>query len=529
MPRTEPLSSLPVLVLDAQATAAHSARGALLDIGWARWSASEGRDLLASEVTARVVASPPGAEVPRAVARLTGLRTAEWARGTAPALALKGLVEAAARTAPPPGPASAVVHFARFEEPFLRALHDRHGQGPFPLDLLCTHAIACRLFPELPRRTLRALAGYFGAGVTPLRRSVDHVAATAFVWRHLVASLGEREGIVDLAELREWLARPARRASRRWPLPRERRLQLPDRPGVYRLLRTGGAVLYVGKAASLRQRVGSHFHSRAERAMDMLTQARDVSCSETETALEAALLESDEIKRLAPPFNIALSAAGREVWFATADLREVRPGPGPDHPTGPLVSRPPSRRSRPCAPSSPPASQAPLALRARAVGVEPAHARGRNRSPTGLHASIGSTGRWRARAGSSGSARACGPVGVPLRWSAARTARSPRSLPRPRGRPGTPSEWRTPSRRRSSARRTRCAGRAGCAGSASPPWRGRSRGQRGCGCWRSRAARWPRARTSSPARRCPFLQGTRARSPTGARPSTSPPSTACAS
>lgn len=389
MQRTEPprsgsLSSLPVLVLDAQATAAQSARGALLEIGWAQWTAGEARDLLATEVATRVVAPPPGAEVPRAVARLTGLRTAEWARGTAPALAWKGLLEAAGRTTARPGPAPAVVHFARFEEPFLRALHDRHGQGPFPLDLVCTHAIACRLLPELPRRTLRALAGYFGAGVAPLRRSADHVAATAFVWRHLVASLGEREDIVDLAGLHEWLARPARRASRRWPLPRERRLQLPDRPGVYRLLRTGGTVLYVGKAASLRQRVGSHFHSRAERAMDMLTQARDVSCSETETALEAALLESDEIKRLAPPFNIALSAAGRDVWFATADLREVRPGPGPDHSTGPLVSPAALEALSALRAVLAAGEPAPLAQRARAVGVEPAYAPGPDPFADGL-------------------------------------------------------------------------------------------------------------------------------------------------
>ena len=39
--------------------------------------------------------------------------------------------------------------------------------------------------------------------------------------------------------------------------------ELPDRPGVYRLLRSGGAVLYVGKAGSLRQRVGGHFHAGA--------------------------------------------------------------------------------------------------------------------------------------------------------------------------------------------------------------------------------------------------------------------------
>jgi DNA polymerase-3 subunit epsilon len=368
-----------VLFLDAQATASDPARGALVEMGWAQGSAAEARELPAAEVVSFVVAPPPGAVVPPAVARLTGLGTAEWARGMPPALVFERLRHAAERLAPPPVPV--VIHFARFEEPFQRALHARHGTGPFPLDLVCSHAIACRLLPELPRRTLRALAGYFGAAVPPLRRSADHVVATAFVWRHLVALLAEREGVVGLVELREWLGRPARRSPRRFPLPRERRLALPDGPGVYRLLRAGGAVLYVGKAASLRHRVSSHFHAGAgqgERALEMLTQARDVSCSETETALEAALLEADEIKRLVPPFNVALAAAGRAVWFATADLRGPRRRPDPEHLVGPLASPLPleSLSALRAALAVGESLPVPLALRCRAVGVEPAYAPG---------------------------------------------------------------------------------------------------------------------------------------------------------
>jgi len=367
------LAELPVLVLDAQATAA-AARGALVEVGWARRSAAE-REPTAAEVTAHIVAPPPGAAMPPAVARITGLSTADWARGAEPCAVWEHLCEAAEQVAVPPAPA--VIHFARFEEPHLRALHARHGEGPFPLELVCTHAIACRLLPELPRRTLRALAGYFGAGVPPLRRSADHVAATAFVWRHLVQLLVEREGVTRLDELREWLSHPASRAPRRFPMPRERRLGLPDRPGVYRLLREGGAVLYVGKAGSLRHRVSGHFHARAgERVLEMLTQARDVDCTETGTALEAALLETDEIKRLSPPFNVALAADGRSVWFASADLSRLQERPDPAHSVGPFVSPvciEALSALRTALASGGPSS---LPVHARAVGVEPAWAPG---------------------------------------------------------------------------------------------------------------------------------------------------------
>jgi len=371
------LEHLPVLLLDAQATAADPSRGALLEIGWLPWNAGAGREPTPEEVTARVIAAPPGAAVPPTVARVTGLRTEDWERGEAPALAWQRLRSAAQHLAARQ-PALVVVHFARFETPYLHALHARHGSGSFPFRLVCSHAIARHLLPELPRRTLRALAGYFGGAVGPLRRSTDHVIATALVWRHLVALLAEREGITDLEALDAWLARPAPRRTRQWPLPRERRRQLPGRPGVYRLHRLGGAVLYVGKATSLRQRVSGHFHGGAglhERALEMLTQVRDVSWLETESPLEAALLESDEIKRIAPPFNVALVSEGRGLWFASPDLQSLRDHPDNGHPIGPLASRLPlealsalreviARAPRP----------ATLALRSRAVGVDPPYA-----------------------------------------------------------------------------------------------------------------------------------------------------------
>src|SRR4030095_4587149 len=75
------------------------------------------------------------------------------------------------------------------------------------LDVVCTRDIARRLLPNLPRCSLRALAGYFGRAVGALRRSADHVEATAFVWQELVRML-ETKGVST------WrLADAARRAA----------------------------------------------------------------------------------------------------------------------------------------------------------------------------------------------------------------------------------------------------------------------------------------------------------------------------
>src|SRR4029434_6606780 len=98
---------------------------------------------------------------------------------------------------------------------------------------------------------------------------------------------------------------------------------IADAPGIYRMLRTSGDVLYVGKAASLRHRVTSYFRKQngmPERTLEMLSQARGISVDVMPSALEAALFECDEIKRHRPPYNVALTVENRALWFAALDL-----------------------------------------------------------------------------------------------------------------------------------------------------------------------------------------------------------------
>ncbi len=336
MPRLDALSFLAV---DCQTTGATPALGTILELGWvvARPAAAT------APPQGHWVRQPEGQAVPRIIRRLTGVRDADLAAGIRPEEAWRLLREAAASVAPAPVPT--VIHFARFELEFLRELHARFGGGdPFPLDVVCLHAIAERLFPHLPRRGLRPLTGYLGRGVDLPNRSACHADATAFVWRNLLPELAAR-GVRGWDELRAFAASPRPPKGRRaFPLPREQRRALPDRPGIYRFLRANGDVLYVGKATRLRRRVAGHFSASAGRrarevALEMLTQARDLSHVETASTLEAALLESDEIKRLDPPYNVHLREGERRVWFASSDLRHVGDAPDDLLVLGPVPSR----------------------------------------------------------------------------------------------------------------------------------------------------------------------------------------------
>jgi len=107
------------------------------------------------------------------------------------------------------------------------------------------------------------------------------------------------------------------------------------------MLRTSGDVLYVGKAASLRHRVNSYFRKQTgvpERTLEMLSQARGISFDVAPTALEAALIEPDEIKQHRPPYNVTLTIENRALWFAPPNLTARSARPSSQCPLGPFPS-----------------------------------------------------------------------------------------------------------------------------------------------------------------------------------------------
>jgi len=86
--------------------------------------------------------------------------------------------------------------------------------------------------------------------------------------------------------------------------------ELPVTPGVYLLKDADGTVIYVGKAGSLRSRVGSYFVRSVDlgpRKQPMLDVVADVEVIECEGEWEALLMESRLIKDIRPRFNELLT------------------------------------------------------------------------------------------------------------------------------------------------------------------------------------------------------------------------------
>lgn len=340
------LADLEILALDCQTTGANPAKGCLLEIGWVQTRAAVAVKPHALTVKSYPVSLPPEVEIPKAVQRVTGISKETFGK-TLPfpsADIWQKIVKTARRIAAADHMerCPAIIHYARFEAPFLWNLHaESKRRGEFPLHLICTHEIAKRLLPGLPRKGLRAVAGYYGHSVPPSRRSADHAVATAVIWQNLIQQLKADHGIQNLNQLTDWLDCTAaqNRTDRVYPMQREIRLNLPEKPGIYRMLRSNGDLLYIGKATSLKQRVNSYFRqkgSRAEHTLEMLSQAADLDVTLTGSALEAALLESDEIKRHSPPYNVALRKGQRKLVFCSRDLRNCAVKPDKIHGIGPL-------------------------------------------------------------------------------------------------------------------------------------------------------------------------------------------------
>src|SRR3989344_6455941 len=101
-----------------------------------------------------------------------------------------------------------------------------------------------------------------------------------------------------------------------------KKLKMPDKPGVYFFLDKDNKPVYIGKATSLRDRVRSYFpsttlprkysgqvgaggllQSRGPLILDMVFKAKGLKWVETDSVLEALILEANLIKKYQPYYN----------------------------------------------------------------------------------------------------------------------------------------------------------------------------------------------------------------------------------
>ncbi len=111
------------------------------------------------------------------------------------------------------------------------------------------------------------------------------------------------------------------------PLVEQRLLATPESPGVYLMKDGRGVVLYVGKAAILRNRLKQYFGSPANlpnKIQRMLGHLQDFEYIVTDSPAEALILENTLIKRYKPRYNARLKD-DKTYPYLKIDLNEEFP------------------------------------------------------------------------------------------------------------------------------------------------------------------------------------------------------------
>ena len=81
--------------------------------------------------------------------------------------------------------------------------------------------------------------------------------------------------------------------------------KFPLGPGVYRWLDGQGKILYIGRATSLRKRLAQYFRPDLDpRIAEMVATAKQIKFEQTDTLLDAIILEANMIKKHWPKYNV---------------------------------------------------------------------------------------------------------------------------------------------------------------------------------------------------------------------------------
>lgn len=102
---------------------------------------------------------------------------------------------------------------------------------------------------------------------------------------------------------------------------------LPRSPGVYFHKSQSGEIIYVGKAAVLRNRVRQYFQSARNldaKTMALVSEIDDTDWQETESEIDALFLESEMVKRYMPRYNILLRD-DKSQMYVRIDLKSQWP------------------------------------------------------------------------------------------------------------------------------------------------------------------------------------------------------------
>lgn len=192
-----------------------------------------------------------------------------------------------------------VAHNAHFDHSFLKREFELVGIQ-WQTKKLCTVRLSRKIVPGLDSYSLGALAESFGIKIPNRHRALGDAHATAKIFDILLKR--DQQGVI---------AKSIKRNSGEATLPSNLNKadydNLPNKAGVYYFLDAKGTVIYVGKAINIKKRITSHFSGEAKEwnRSNIRNEICNITYELTGNELIALILESQEIRRLWPKYNLA--------------------------------------------------------------------------------------------------------------------------------------------------------------------------------------------------------------------------------
>lgn len=221
-------------------------------------------------------------------------------------------------------------HNVRFDTGFLNASLERAGYNKLNAPALCTARLARRLNKQLPSKSLDSLRRYFGIHSKRKHRAMDDAKATALILSYFIEQLlneYEYETVDDIVSFQYRKIYDDTRTSTRFKKIKIDLKNVPRSPGIYFMYNKNGEIIYIGKAKSLKERLGSYFYhntSHTGKVKKLVRYVHKVEWETTGSELSALLAESRMIKSHKPRFNSAIKSY-RKFPFIKIDVQRAYP------------------------------------------------------------------------------------------------------------------------------------------------------------------------------------------------------------
>lgn len=190
-----------------------------------------------------------------------------------------------------------VAHNVRFDFSFVKRQMEACGYS-FKPKLFCTVRMSRFMYPEHKGHSLEKIINRHGIKVSSRHRAYDDAKATFDFTKLAIAEKGIDTFQTCIATQLKTKTLPPN-------IDESKFGEIPQTPGIYIFEDKDGAPLYVGKSINIRQRVMSHFanDTKIAKEMKLSLSSHNISFIQTDTEIEALLLESAKIKELQPIHN----------------------------------------------------------------------------------------------------------------------------------------------------------------------------------------------------------------------------------